>query len=69
MEPETAGVIRIFTSLSTNQQDEAVRRLTEYFNADSQGRQKLINESRPDRVRKRVNLGPVSGVCPYCGRG
>ena len=68
MEPEIAGVIRIFNSLSTKQQDEAVRTLTEYFNTDSQRRQQLINESQPDRRGKKVNLGPVSGVCPYCGR-
>ena len=68
MEPEIAGLIRIFNSLSTTQQDEAVRNLNEYFNADSQGRQRVINESEPDRIAKKVNLGPVSGVCPYCGK-
>ena len=52
MEPEIAGVIRIFNSLSTKQQDDAVRTLSEYFNTDSQRRQQLINESQPDRRGK-----------------
>ena len=68
MEPEIAGLIRIFNSLTTKQQDGAVHTLSEYFNADSQRRQQLINESEPDRRGKKINLGPVSGVCPYCGR-
>lgn len=68
MEPEVAGVIRIFNSLSTKRQDEAIQALQEYFNTDSRRRQRLINDSQPDRVAKRVNLGPVNGVCPYCGR-
>jgi len=68
MEPEIAGLIRIFNSLTTKQQDGAVQTLSEYFNADSQRRQQLINESEPDRRGKKINLGPVSGVCPYCGR-
>jgi hypothetical protein len=68
MEPEIAGVIRIFNSLSTKQQDDAIQTLRVYFNADSQRRQRLINDSQPGHVAKRVNLGPVSGVCPYCGR-
>ena len=68
MEPEIAGVIRIFNSLSTKQQDEAIQSLKEYFNSDSRRRQRLINDSQPRQVTKRVNLGPVDGVCPYCGR-
>jgi len=68
MEPEIAGVIRIFNSLSTKQQDEAIQTLKEYFNTDSRRRQRLINDSQPGHVAKRVNLGPVNGVCPYCGR-
>ncbi len=68
MEPEIAGLIRIFNGLTTKQQDGAVRTLSEYFNADSQRRQQLVNESEPDRRGKKINLGPVSGVCPYCGR-
>jgi len=68
MEPEVAGVIRIFNSLNTKRQDEAIEALKEYFNADSQRRQRLINDSEPRRVAKRVNLGPVDGVCPYCGK-
>ena len=68
MEPEVAGVIRIFNSLSTKGQDEAIQALREYFNTDSRRRQRLINDSQPGRVSKRVNLGPVNGVCPYCGR-
>jgi hypothetical protein len=68
MEPEVAGVIRIFNSLSAKQQDVAIQALKEYFNTDSRRRQRLINESQPSRVAKRVNLGPVNGVCPYCGR-
>jgi hypothetical protein len=67
MEPEVAGVIRIINSLSTKLQDQAVQSLNEYFTTDSQGRQRLINDSQPERIHKRVNLGPVSGVCPYCG--
>ena len=62
MEPEVAGVIRIFNSLNTKRQDEAIEALKEYFNADSQRRQRLINDSEPRRVAKRVNLGPVDGV-------
>jgi hypothetical protein len=68
MEPEVAGVIRIFNSLSAKQQDDAIQALKEYFNTDSRRRQRLINDSQPSRVAKRVNLGPVNGVCPYCGR-
>ena len=68
MEPEVAGVIRIFNSLSTKLQDEATQTLNEYFNADSQRRQRIINDSEPRRMTKKVNLGPVNGVCPYCGR-
>jgi hypothetical protein len=68
MEPEVAGVIRIFNSLGTKQQDEAIEALKEYFNTDSPRKQRLINDSQPGRVTKRVNLGPVNGVCPYCGR-
>jgi hypothetical protein len=68
MEPEVAGVIRIFNSLSTKGQDEAIQALKEYFNTDSRRRQRLINDSQPGRVAKKVNLGPVNGVCPYCGR-
>jgi len=68
MEPEVAGVIRIFNSLSTKGQDEAIQALKEYFNTDSRRRQRLINDSQPGRVAKKVNLGPVDGVCPYCGR-
>jgi hypothetical protein len=68
MEPEVAGVIRIFDSLSTKQQDEAIQTLKEYFNTDSRRRQRLINDSEPGRVAKKVNLGQVNGVCPYCGR-
>ena len=68
MEPEVAGVIRIFDSLSTKQQDEAIQTLKEYFNTDSRRRQRIINDSQPGRASKRVNLGPVSGVCPYCGK-
>jgi hypothetical protein len=68
MEPEVAGVVRIFNSLSTKQQDEAIQALKEYFNTDSRRRQRLINDSQSGRAAKRVNLGPVSGVCPYCGR-
>ena len=68
MEPEVAGVIRIFNSLGTKQQDEAIQTLKEYFNTDSRRRQRIINDSQPDHVAKRVNLGAVNGVCPYCGR-
>ena len=68
MEPEIAGVIRIFNSLSTKLQEEATEALNEYFNADSQVRQRIINDSEPRRMTKKVNLGPVSGVCPYCGK-
>src|SRR5215471_1857769 len=68
MEPEVAGVIRIFNSLSTKLQEESAQTLNEYFSADSQRRQQLINESEPRRMTKKVNLGPVNGVCPYCGR-
>jgi hypothetical protein len=68
MEPEVAGVIRIFDSLSAKRQDDAIQALKEYFNTDSRRRQRLINDSQPSHVAKRVNLGPVSGVCPYCGR-
>jgi len=68
MEPEIAGVIRIFNSLSTKQQDEAIESLKELFNTDSRRRQRLINYSQPGPGSKRVNLGPVNGVCPYCGR-
>jgi hypothetical protein len=68
MEPEVAGVIRIFNSLSTKLQEESIETLNEYFNADSQRRQQIINESEPRRMTKKVNLGPVNGVCPYCGR-
>jgi hypothetical protein len=67
MEPEVAGFIRIFNSLSTKLQDDAVRRLNEYVSSGSRVRQRLINDSQPDRMTKRVNLGPLSGVCPYCG--
>jgi len=67
MEPEVAGVIRIINSLSAKLQDQTVQSLNEYFTADSQNRQRLINDSQPERISKRVNLGPVSGVCPYCG--
>jgi hypothetical protein len=68
MEPEVAGVIRIFNSLSTKLQEQSIQTLNEYLNADSQRRQQIINESEPRRMTKKVNLGPVYGVCPYCGR-
>jgi len=68
MEPEVAGVIRIFNSLSAKLQEESIETLNEYLNADSQRRQQIINESEPRRMTKKVNLGPVNGVCPYCGR-
>lgn len=68
MEAGVAGLIRVFDSLSPDEQYDAIQKLNEYISADSWTRERLVNESQRDRIAKRVDLGPVSGVCPYCGR-
>jgi hypothetical protein len=67
MEPEIDGLIRIFDSLSATQQAEAIRRLNTYIEASQETRQRIIRESQPGEVRK-VDVGPLGRICPYCGR-
>jgi hypothetical protein len=67
MEPTAAGLIRIFASLTPTQRSAAVRALNEFLEGTPQQRERLINESQRHYIAK-VDLGPLSNVCPYCGR-
>jgi hypothetical protein len=67
VDPEVAGLLRVFDSLSQSKQVEAVQRLNEYIEGSALERQRIIGESQGNRIAK-VDLGPVSSVCPYCGR-
>jgi hypothetical protein len=66
--PTSAGLIRVFDTLTPSQRSEAIRILNEYIEGDSSVRDRLVNESRRHYIAK-VDLGPLTGnVCPYCGR-
>lgn len=67
MEPEIDGLIRVFDSLSIAQQAVAVRRLNTYIDAGPAAKERIIRESQRGGVRK-VDVGPVGMICPYCGR-
>lgn len=67
MEPEIAGLIRIFDSMSTGQQEDAMGALNAYLNANQTTRDRMVGDRRPREIRK-VDVGPVGAVCPYCGR-
>jgi hypothetical protein len=68
MDEKVAGLIRVFDSMTPDEQHEAVRRLSEYIDGGPITKRRILNESDWGRVAKRVDLGPVGRVCPYCGR-
>jgi hypothetical protein len=68
MDAKVAGLIRVFDGMTPGEQREAIRRLNEYIDGGSTTKQRILNESDWERVAKRVDLGPVGRVCPYCGR-
>ena len=68
METAVAGFIRVFDSLTPDEQHDAVEKLNEYINGDVWTRRRVVEEGERSRIAKRIDLGPVGGVCPYCGR-
>lgn len=68
MDPKVAGLVHVFASLSPQEQRAAVEKLNEYINGDPTRRRQIVEESERVRIAKRMDLGPVGRVCPYCGR-
>jgi len=65
--PKTAGLIRVFASLSDAERQDAVAELNKYIQGDSVIKGQILSEARNDYVTK-MDLGPVSSVCQYCGK-
>ena len=68
MDPKVAGLVRVFDSLSPQERQEAVEKLNEYINGDTWTKRQIVEEGERVRIAKRMDLGPVGRVCPYCGR-
>lgn len=67
MNPKTAGLIRIFASLNASERQEAIAELNKYIQGDDVAKGQIITEARNSYVTK-MDLGPVSSVCQYCGK-
>ena len=46
---------------------DPMRALNAYLNANQTTRDRMIGDRRSREIRK-FDVGPVGGVCPYCGR-
>jgi hypothetical protein len=67
MDPETAGFIRVYLSLDSDQQARAKELINEY----DEGGPYVRGRTREAALRnvQKMDLGPGGGrSCPYCGR-
>jgi hypothetical protein len=67
MSEEADGLIRVFDKLTPSQKAEAIERLNRYLDADQETKKQIVREAERNQVRK-VDVGPVGRICPYCGR-
>jgi carbonic anhydrase len=66
MNRRTARVMTGWLSLSEDEKQEFQGAVDE-FNRGGDMRKQLVRESVRDSVQK-IDLGPVKGACPCCGR-
>ncbi len=66
MNDRTNLVYKGFTELNLSEREELIKAVNEFINADAQKRT-AINESLGNIVSK-MDLGPMGGSCPCCGR-
>ena len=72
MSDKAKRILAVWTTLSPDEREDAVKLINEYQNADSVRRNEIatesLNESRTLQKSTTVNFGPLGGGCPYCGK-
>lgn len=62
MDKQTAALVRAFADLNSQQQTDAITQLNNYSRGTRETKTLILSHAI------RVDMGPLSGVCPRCGR-
>lgn len=66
MDRATATVVRGFTRLSDSQRREFIQQINEYMEGNYERKALIASAAQRDMLR--VDMGPLSGGCPCCGK-
>jgi len=66
MDRATATVVRGFTRLSDSQRQEVIRQIKAYEQGSHAAKSLIASATQRDLLR--VDIGPLAGGCPCCGK-
>lgn len=68
MDSKVAAALRGFIALTPAQRDEFVTVANQYINGGPLTQERILDESTRRWGITKVDLGPTSQTCPYCGK-